>query len=313
MNMKRPLITLITTAAMLLPAAACENCFREVPSQPADGTYYVSAELPDEDCFWLYLAELRPEEDLATFCERAVREQYAQHQKKFEREWRSTEDEDGRTRWEPSPDAPDVLERGLVLRNPAAPEAWRDVIIPSYRDNMMDFPSSRERFYNLFLSIRFSRQGITARHGKGSIELARATAPPRFWPWSESEAFLAELPQMLFGDPAEVETRPNFETTISKPLRERVLSGRRMVLLHTDKGMPIAPHWECLARMVSIVGGQNMGYYKGETVFDGIEYERRERKLMAPLDSTEEPRPDLSPILPPEIDVHPELALPDAE
>ncbi len=304
--------TLLLAAAALLPAMACERCWSEVPPQPADGAYHISADLPDRDCYWLFLSELRPGEDLAGFLERAGKEEYAQLRRKYERERLLPEAENGHTDGEPHPDVPDVRERGLVLRNPASPEAWRDVVIPRYRDNMMDFPGNREHYYNLFLSVGFSPQGITVCPGKGTCELARPSAPPRFWSWSEASAFLAELPSMLIGDPQQVVTIFGIKT-YSQPMRERILSGRRMVVLHTDRGMPIAPYWECLAKMVTIVGGQNMSYGKGEFVVDGIEYERRARVLSGEPEFPDAPPGGSFKTIPPHGDVLPVLDLPGEE
>ncbi len=297
--------TLLLAAPLLLPAAACPNCFSQVPPQPADGAYLVSAALPDRDCFWLYLAELQADEDLTGFLERAWLEKCQLLSRDHDRSKREVTD--GQGRGETDTDAPEVEPRGLVLRNPAAPEAWRDVVIPCYRDNMMDFPGSREHYYNLFLSVKFSASGITVRPGEGSCRLALASAPPRFWHWRESEAFLAELPGMLFGDPKQVQTNDIGE--LSGPMRERILSGRRMVVLHTDKGLPIAPHWECLSRMAALVGGQNMAYHNSELVYGQDEYERRDRELCG---YPEAPQPEHKPLEPiaPGIEVQPVLDLP---
>ncbi len=238
---------LAAACALVLPAHACKNCFGTPPPQPADGAYTISAALPGQGCYWLYLSELKEGEDMAAFLERTGRELYAQLSLDRQRE-----EEMGEA-------APVVCRRGIVLRNPAAAPEWRDATITCLRDNNYDEPGWREQWYNLFLAIDFSPQGIALREGRGGYpDYIEATGTPRFWSWSRSGDFLAALPGLLHGDPKEA-VLP-LVPDLNPVVLERIKSGRRMVIFHAEAGMPLAEHWECFAHMAAIVGGQCLAF-----------------------------------------------------
>ncbi len=265
------LITILAFSALQLPAPAEEKTARpeqeygkllrslytEVPPQPANGQYTISPTLPEVDSFWMYPAELRPGEGLNSFISRAWEEHRQQARKLL-----MTKSDSRSHIVMDAPNAPDVKLRGIVLRNPAAPEAYREVIWPLGRDNGIDEPWERARHYSLFLSVSFTRGGICVQQGRGyAWEQIVATGKPRQWAWSEAEAFLAALPGLLQGDPQQVEWfLPPGVDTLSAPLRKRIASGRRMLLFYADDTLPMADYWETYARMAATAGVQCLEY-----------------------------------------------------
>ncbi len=286
--------------------------YSEVLPQPADGVYTVTEELPDHACFWMCRATLRPGEDMGTFLRRAY-EEYGQQVGKL---LKAVEVKGGVIIMD-DPEAPPVEVRGIMLCNPAAPEAYREVPWPCGRDCAAD-ELDKAAFYNLFLGVTFKPEGILVRKGKGyalNLWLIAATDAPQFWKWSEAEAFLAALPDLMQADPSQVEDMrpPNVE--LSPPLRERVESGRRMMMFHMVDGLPMEQCWETYAKMVALVGGQSITYSLGpNAIRSREEVEAHWRRLESPWPpEPEQARPRIVPPptpAVPEIEVQLELDMP---
>ncbi len=261
----KTLATLLAALALLLPADACDRCFSEPPPQPADGKYTISAALPEQDCYWMHLAELRAGEDYSTFCRRAMDE------------YEATRKQESARREKLGEAAPKVEFRGYVFRNPAAPEGLRDISIPCCRRNINDIPGIRDGACRLFLSVTFSPSGIEARPLEGNLQTLHfpngecvpgleAEGNFRYWTWAESEAFLAALPDMLRGDKAAVahlagQRQGPFGQEMNDLAREQFETGKRVILFSARNGMPATQFWECLARMERIAGGDWIAHF----------------------------------------------------
>ncbi len=251
-------LALLAASLLLLPAAPADSCgcFSRVPAQPADGVYTITADVPDRDCYWMYLAELRPGENMGSLLQRAMAEAY-ERQAQYRARVRGT-DEHGNIRHIEG--LPEVVYRGIMLRHPQAAEAYRDIPLPEYRDNMMDMMGNRARLHHFFLSVEFYPGGIKVRQGKGSAwDEIVATGAPMWWPREKAGEFFAALPELLKGDPAQL-VLPIGIDELPCHLQERIRSARRMVMLYADRKMPAADCWEWWARTVQIAGQQCVEY-----------------------------------------------------
>ncbi len=123
--------------------------------------------------------------------------------------------------------------------------------------------------------------------------------------------FLAALPILMQGDPREVVSQLPKGFQFPSPLRERIASGRRMILFYAEEGLPMEEFWELYARMVGIIGIQNLVPVSSpDSILSPVELLRRLRERNAlPPDGKREPEPqqDLRSYQQPELDVQPDF------
>ncbi len=307
-------LALLAALLLLLPPAMAEDCgcFSKVPLQPADGVYTVSAELPDKDCFWMYLAGLRAGEKMGSFLRRAMTEAWELKSQYWKRARRT--DEHGYIKHVEG--QPEVMYRGIMLRNPQADEAYRDIPLPEYRDNMMDFAGNRARLHYFFLSVELYPAGIKVRQGKGfAWDDIVATGAPMWWPRERAGEFFSALPELLSGDPAQL-VLPLGIDELPCHLQERIRAARRMVMLYADEKMPAADCWEWWARIVQTAGPQCVEYTtQPGIIMSPSAAEARQRISRIPPELRElqkqegrEPHYELPPV-----EVEPQLELPMGE
>ncbi len=132
MNIPATLTTTFAAALVLSPAPA-----ETARPQPADGVYTISSELPEKDAFLIFLSTLQEGEDHTQFWKRtdaAFKELYDQNDRRcFTEEVVTPCNGPPTLRRHRREDAPDIYYRGYLLRNPAAPEPLRDVLVPLTR------------------------------------------------------------------------------------------------------------------------------------------------------------------------------------
>ncbi len=308
----RRLFSLLAPLALLWPAAQGQGesywqRFTERPPQPPDGAYTVSAQLPAESCFWMCPVELRPGEDYGSFLRRAVEEYFQQARKQLK-----TVRDKGYVIVMEDPDAPEIHCRGIVLRNPSAPEASQDIIWPSQWECYHSELGELSGIYNLFLEVAFMRQGIRVCRGKlFDDDVMGMTERPVTYPWSETSAFLAALPELMQADPRQVLRLLPPDMEFPSPLRERVASGRRLLLFHAEEGLPVENFWKTWVEMVAEVGIQSIQYTSDEDcLLSPAQREARQREQRGPLPEEVPAGPDLSSISLPQAEVQPVIDLP---
>ncbi len=267
MKLSTTLLATLAAALLLSPAPA-----ETTRPQPADGVYTISAELPATDAFLIFLSTLQEGEDHAQFWKRteaAFHELMEQDRRRcFTEDLVVTENGHRRIDWHRRADAPDIRYRGYLLRNPAAAEALRDVLVPlNRRGEYWNGPFERFTSCEQFLCVSFTRQGITARPALHAYVLGEfvATGAERSWSWQALEDFFAALPELLMGEKRPV---PNdVHEGIGGMRREQGETGHRMVVFYGEQGMPLTEYWEAFARLVKLAGEDWVTYCIGSHTY----------------------------------------------
>ncbi len=205
----------ILAALALLPPAAAQEApptAGSTPAQAGSTRCTVSPSCPDSPGQWRMLIELQAGEDWPGY--------YARATALWQREIMGKK-------------AARAKLGGYVLRNPQAPAASRDIVIPCGPKQWSSGPFGQPEQAVRFLVVTFTPQGIELQRAKGTLvgPMLDAAGMQQSWSWNEADAFLAALPAMV---------------------------EERLVIFSAAAGLPVADYWNHLAAMWQIAGPRRL-------------------------------------------------------